>query len=240
MSVVPPDWPFLFIGSLRSILSISRAPAILHRQMTGKLDFMVLPEPWEIEAKEDVHRLMTDLRFYDEFLPGVEWILKFESDAILCANSEESLNDWLDWSWAGAPRYGPLSPPHLPSLYITLTHTHTHIKPLTSPPAPKTTATPGTGASPSAASLPSAASSPSRPATTTPTPRTSGSASASSPYPRSASPPPPTQSSPSRTSTTSGRWGSTFVREGRALRMVCGRTRGGEKGFSSIVPSWGW
>lgn len=118
MSVVPPDWRFLLVGSPRSVLSVSRAPAILHRQMTGKLDLMVLPEPWEIEGKEDVYRLMTDQRFYDEFLPGVEWILKFESDAILCANSEESLNDWLHWSWAGAPRYdvpfplpSPFSPP---------------------------------------------------------------------------------------------------------------------------------
>jgi hypothetical protein len=34
----------------------------------------------------------------------VEWILKYESDSILCANSQESLNDWLDWHWAGAPR----------------------------------------------------------------------------------------------------------------------------------------
>jgi len=34
----------------------------------------------------------------------VEWLMKFESDSILCANSDDSLNDWLDYSWAGAPR----------------------------------------------------------------------------------------------------------------------------------------
>lgn len=131
MSVVPPDWRFLLVGSPRSVLSVSRAPAILHRQMTGKLDLMVLPEPWGIDGKEDVYRLMTDQRFYDEFLPGVEWILKFESDAILCANSEESLNDWLDWSWAGAPRYDvpfPLASPSSPPSLLSLAHS-----PLTTP-----------------------------------------------------------------------------------------------------------
>jgi len=104
ISVVPPDWRFLFIGSEKSVVSVGRAYATKHQQYIGKLDLMVLPEPWEIDSKENVFRTMTDIRFYDEFLPGVEWILKYEADSILCANSESSLNDWLDWSWVGAPR----------------------------------------------------------------------------------------------------------------------------------------
>jgi sRNA-binding protein len=104
ISVVPPDWRFVFIGSNLSVISVGRAYATKHQQVIGKLDLMVLPEPWEIATKEKVFRLLTDSRFYDEFLPGVEWLLKFEADSIMCANSEESLNDWLDWHWAGAPR----------------------------------------------------------------------------------------------------------------------------------------
>ncbi|KAF4411276.1 hypothetical protein CGGC5_v007369 [Colletotrichum fructicola Nara gc5] len=103
-SVVPPDWRFLFIGSNKSTVSISRSYGVKHQQIIGKLDLMVLPEPWSIESKEHIYRLLTDRRFYDEFLPGVEWILKFESDSILCSNSPTSLNEWLDWSWAGAPK----------------------------------------------------------------------------------------------------------------------------------------
>lgn len=95
----------MFIGTEKSVLSVSRASPIRHRMVTGKLDLMVLPEPWSVESKEHIYRTMTDMRFYDEFLPGVEWILKFESDSILCANSQSSLNNWLHWSWAGAPRY---------------------------------------------------------------------------------------------------------------------------------------
>ncbi|KEZ42555.1 hypothetical protein SAPIO_CDS5785 [Scedosporium apiospermum] len=104
ISVVPPDWRFLFIGSEKSVVSVGRAFTIKHQQIIGKLDLMVLPSPWSIESKEHVFRTLTDMRFYDEFMPGVEWILKYESDSIMCANSETSLNDWLDWSWAGAPR----------------------------------------------------------------------------------------------------------------------------------------
>lgn len=104
ISVVPPDWRFLFIGTNVSTISVGRSFATKHQQKIGKLDLMVLPEPWEIDSKEKVHRMLTDMRFYDEFLPGVEWILKYEYDSIMCANSDTSLNDWLHWDWAGAPR----------------------------------------------------------------------------------------------------------------------------------------
>ena len=104
ISVVPPDWRFLFIGSEKSATSLGRAYATKHQQVIGKLDIMVMPEPWEIDSKEHVYRMLTDIRFYDEFLPDVEWILKYESDSILCANSPQSLNDWLHWGWAGAPK----------------------------------------------------------------------------------------------------------------------------------------
>ncbi|KAK7751304.1 hypothetical protein SLS62_006710 [Diatrype stigma] len=104
ISVVPPDWRFLFIGSNVSVVSVGRSWATKHQQKIGKLDLLVLPEPWEVSSKEMVHRVLTDVRFYDEFLPGVEWILKYESDSILCANSETSLNEWVHWDWAGAAR----------------------------------------------------------------------------------------------------------------------------------------
>ncbi|OAA53823.1 hypothetical protein SPI_09268 [Niveomyces insectorum RCEF 264] len=104
VTVVPPDWRFVFIGSNESVFSVGRAFAVKHQQIVGKLDLMVLPDPWDISSKEMVYRMLTDLRFYDEFLPGVEWILKYESDSILCGNSPKSLNDWLDWAWAGAPK----------------------------------------------------------------------------------------------------------------------------------------
>lgn len=104
IAVVPPDWRFVFIGTNKSVISVSRSFATQFQEANGKLDLLVLPKPWKIDSKEDVYRLLTDIRFYDEFLPNVEWMLKFESDSIMCARSGDSLNDWLHYSWAGAPR----------------------------------------------------------------------------------------------------------------------------------------
>lgn len=104
ISVVPPDWRFVFIGSKESVTYMSRSFATQYHQANGKLDLIVIQEPWSIQEKEHVYRMLTDIRFYDEVLPEVEWMLKFESDSIMCGNSDDSLNDWLDLDWAGAAR----------------------------------------------------------------------------------------------------------------------------------------
>jgi hypothetical protein len=110
MAVVPPEWRFVFIGSNNSALAVSRSFITQYHVANGKLDIVIPPEPWKVDQKEDVWKLMTNPQFYDEFLPGVEHLFKFESDSILCANSPDSLNDWLDYDWAGAPRFVPYTP----------------------------------------------------------------------------------------------------------------------------------
>jgi hypothetical protein len=105
ISVVPPDWRFLFLGSNKSVISVGRSLATQVQQERGKMDLMIVPSPWQIDTKEHVWRMLTDKNFYDEVMPEVEWMLKYEADSIMCANSAASLNDWMEYSWAGAPRY---------------------------------------------------------------------------------------------------------------------------------------
>ncbi|EXK77725.1 hypothetical protein FOQG_17580 [Fusarium oxysporum f. sp. raphani 54005] len=102
IAVVPPDWRFIFIGSKKSIFTVGREYGIQLQQGLGKIDLVRLPSPWSIKRDEDRSRLLTDTRFYNEFLPGVEYLLMFNYESILCANANVSLNDWLGYSWAGA------------------------------------------------------------------------------------------------------------------------------------------
>jgi hypothetical protein len=104
ISVVPPDWRFLFIGSNQSVTGVGRSYGVKYQQAIGKLDLMVVPEPWSIDFQEDIWTMLTDKDFYEELLPGVEWLFKFESDSILCSNSEDSVDDWLDYDWVTSPR----------------------------------------------------------------------------------------------------------------------------------------
>jgi hypothetical protein len=115
ISVIPPDWRFKFIGTNKSVMSVSRSFATQYQVLSGKLDLVVLPKPWHVDSKEDVYRLLTDIRFYNEHLSEVEWMLKFESDSIMCANSGDTLDDWLHYDWAGAPRSAYPFPPNAPT-----------------------------------------------------------------------------------------------------------------------------
>lgn len=104
IAVVPPDWRFLFVGTNESLATVNRSLATQTQQVIGKLELREVSRPFQIDSKENVYRMLTDLRFYDDMLPGVEWLLKYEADSIMCANSPDSLNDWMEYSWAGAPR----------------------------------------------------------------------------------------------------------------------------------------
>ncbi|EGU73822.1 hypothetical protein FOXB_15662 [Fusarium oxysporum f. sp. conglutinans Fo5176] len=92
IAVVPPDWRFVFIGSKKSVFAVGREFGIQLQQGLGKIDLMTSPNAWPIGTDEDRNRLLTDTRFYEEFLPGAEWLLMFNYESILCANSEVNLS----------------------------------------------------------------------------------------------------------------------------------------------------
>jgi hypothetical protein len=129
ISVVPPDWRFLFLGSAQSIAFVNNSLSIQMQVRNGKLDLRELPSVFPVHGQEPLSQTLTNLTFwkwlgrkdawnwenpYTEDLdegqdgtkrrrPQVEWVLIFQTDSILCANSKDSLNDWLHYDWVGAP-----------------------------------------------------------------------------------------------------------------------------------------
>ncbi|KAK6335619.1 hypothetical protein TWF696_002386 [Orbilia brochopaga] len=103
LAVVPPEWPFLFMGSNESIERINRSASIRHHTATGKLEIRVLPRNLTMINQEDVSRVYTNEWFYRALLPA-EWLFNFQTDSMICANSGQSLNDWVDqeYTWVGA------------------------------------------------------------------------------------------------------------------------------------------
>ena len=108
MQVVPPEWRFLFIGSSATIDIARRSGTVRAYEAWGKLRIGKL-DRWASDWEEGLgidemnNRLMTNVTFYEEELPGVEHLFVFHSDAVLCANSEGDLNDWVGFDWVGAP-----------------------------------------------------------------------------------------------------------------------------------------
>lgn len=103
MSVVPPDWRFRFMGSLESVEYLNTSRAIRNQVVSGKLDLTYIPANMTTGSQEEISRFLTNLWIYETVLQPAEWLLVFQTDSMLCANSRQSLNNWLDYDWVGAP-----------------------------------------------------------------------------------------------------------------------------------------
>ncbi|KAJ8068787.1 hypothetical protein OCU04_002483 [Sclerotinia nivalis] len=103
MSVVPPDWRFRFMGSLESVAHMNTSRAIRQHVASGKLDLTYIPANMTTGSQEEISRFLTNLWIYETVLQPAEWLLVFQTDSMLCANSRQSLNNWLDYDWVGAP-----------------------------------------------------------------------------------------------------------------------------------------
>jgi hypothetical protein len=103
MSVVPPDWRFRFMGSVESVEFLNKSMAIREQVRSGKLDLTYIPSNMTTGSQEEISRFLTTLWLYEVVLQPAEWLLVFQTDSILCANSRKNLNDYLDYHWIGAP-----------------------------------------------------------------------------------------------------------------------------------------
>jgi hypothetical protein len=103
MSVVPPDWRFRFMGSDESVEYLNTSRAIRNHVASGKLDLTYIPANMSTGSQEEISRFLTTLWLYEVVLQPAEWLLVFQTDSMLCANSRQSLNNWLDYDWVGAP-----------------------------------------------------------------------------------------------------------------------------------------
>ncbi|GAB1320515.1 hypothetical protein MFIFM68171_10725 [Madurella fahalii] len=103
ISVVPPDWKFRFMGSPRSLAHINQSVAIREQVARGKLDLAPIPANLSTGSQEAISGFLTTLWLYETLLAPAEWLLVFQTDSVLCANSRRSLNDFLQYDWVGAP-----------------------------------------------------------------------------------------------------------------------------------------
>ncbi|KAL8833359.1 MAG: hypothetical protein Q9170_004312 [Blastenia crenularia] len=103
IAVVPFEWKFVFVGSKESIARVKKSLPIQEYHNSGKLLLREVPAGFDAKDNEGMHRMLTHMRFYEEVVDPAEWFLLFRSDTILCAQSNHSLNDWLEYDWVGAP-----------------------------------------------------------------------------------------------------------------------------------------
>lgn len=99
------------MGSDESVALVNASRAVQHQVNIGKMDLTYIPSNMSTGGQEQISRFLTNLWVYETLLQPAEWLLIFQTDSMLCANSNRSLNEWLDYDWVGAPwspgdRYG--------------------------------------------------------------------------------------------------------------------------------------
>ena len=107
ISVVPPEWRFLYLGSNESITSVNASLAIQGHLNNAKLQMGTIPDGFKVEnpAREGLDQMLTNKTFYETVIEPAEHLLIFETDSIICSNSDQSLNDYLEFDFVGAPSY---------------------------------------------------------------------------------------------------------------------------------------
>ncbi|KAJ6258442.1 hypothetical protein Dda_6482 [Drechslerella dactyloides] len=103
INVIPPDWVFRFYGSQASIDHLNHSLPIQMWERLGKLSMHLVPSNLTLHGQQELSRTFTDLWFYETMLAPAEYLLVFQTDSIMCANSGKNLNDWLHYDWVGAP-----------------------------------------------------------------------------------------------------------------------------------------
>lgn len=101
MAVIPFEWRFIYMGSKESIARLDKSLPIKHYQKSKKLVMMEVPAEFDASTNEGMHRMLTHMRFYEKIVDPAEWFLLFRSDTILCAQSNQTVNDWLEYDWVG-------------------------------------------------------------------------------------------------------------------------------------------
>ena len=103
MAVIPYEWRFIYMGSKASIVRMRTSLPIREYEKSKKLKIIEVPAGFDASDNEGMHRMMTHRRFYEDIVDPAEWFLLFRSDTILCAQSNQTVNDWLEYDWVGAP-----------------------------------------------------------------------------------------------------------------------------------------
>jgi hypothetical protein len=129
IATVPPAWIVKMVGTPESFSVVEKARSLQQHIASRKLELQYLPSYWPMNSSETVSQTLTNLTFYADFLAPAEWLLMFQTDSIICAASEQSIDDWVakNYSWVGAPwnsdvpgGNGGLSLRHIPSIVEVL------------------------------------------------------------------------------------------------------------------------
>ncbi|KAJ3146371.1 hypothetical protein HDU89_006236 [Geranomyces variabilis] len=100
MATTPPDWPFHVIHSAENA-HILASRSLQQYITSGRLNTTLLAPGVILKDSQTVSEFLTSRWIWDQI--QAEHILFFQLDAMLCSNSDQTIDDFLKFDWIGAP-----------------------------------------------------------------------------------------------------------------------------------------
>ncbi|TPX53181.1 hypothetical protein PhCBS80983_g06354 [Powellomyces hirtus] len=110
MATVPEDWPFHLMHSAENNHLLTQSTALQKYIKSGKLKTQQLPAEIQLRNGGDVSEFLTRRWVWNQLHQHAEHIFFFQLDAMICSNSDQSIDSFLIYDWIGAPW------PHLPAI----------------------------------------------------------------------------------------------------------------------------
>ena len=110
-AVLGPDWPIVFYTSQETLTNhfqpdSPKPSAIWQRAVEERrIQVRIIPDEFNLTSRNGVNLYLSRPWLWEQLAPA-QHVLIFQADAILCANSHRTVDDFFEWDWIAATLHG--------------------------------------------------------------------------------------------------------------------------------------
>ncbi|KAG8671064.1 hypothetical protein FPOAC2_04383 [Fusarium poae] len=104
-AVLGPSWPIVFFTSQHTFdkhFSHSASAAWRQAVADGSIETRIISSEFNLTSRKGVNSYFSNPWLWEQLAPA-KHVLVFQADAILCANAQKAVDDYLEWDFIGAP-----------------------------------------------------------------------------------------------------------------------------------------
>lgn len=102
-AVLGPTWPIRVFHAQSNAHLFVRSAAFGQHVASGRINTTMLGPEVSFASHQDVSRFLAATTSFWDALAPAEHVLLFQADSVLCANSPQRVEDFMQWDLVGAP-----------------------------------------------------------------------------------------------------------------------------------------
>ncbi len=102
-----PDWPLIFYTTQETRdQHLASGPAAWQRAVQdGRIQVRIIPDEFDLTQRHSVNLYLSRPWLWEQLAPA-QHVLIFQTDAMICGNSQRAVEDFFKWDFIGAPLHG--------------------------------------------------------------------------------------------------------------------------------------